>query len=142
MGARVTFTVISFVSAVEILHFSTEPASAISAHPAVIADAASMLATKDASVTTARWLTLASVFARRMTPIAPQMASSSSSFGPLVRPSVNSFVVGHCDWCTDPVCHQFHTSSVTKGRSGASRRCKVESARRNAARADMAPSSE
>jgi hypothetical protein len=53
---------------------------------------------------------------------------------------VSSALVGHCAWCTDPVCHQFHTSSVAKGSSGANSRCKVDSARSNAIRAESEPS--
>ena len=49
--------------------------------------------------------------------------------------------VGQVARCTEPSCHQLHTSSVTNGRIGANRRSMVESALRNALDADAAASS-
>ena len=71
-----------------------------------------------------------------------QTAFSSASSGDVAIDEVSSALVGHCYWCTDPVCHQFHTSSVAKGSNGANNRCKVDSARRNAIRAESEPSGE
>ena len=44
-----------------------------------------------------------------------------------------------CAACTEPACHQLHTSSVTKGMNGAKRRCSTERAMASVARAESAP---
>ena len=49
---------------------------------------------------------------------------------------------GHDARCTDPSCHQDHTSSVTNGRNGANSRSSTDSAVRSAPRADDAPAPE
>ncbi len=45
---------------------------------------------------------------------------------------------GQAARCTDPSCHQDHTSSVTNGRNGANSRSSTDSAARSAPRADAA----
>src|SRR3712207_7220439 len=58
------------------------------------------------------------------------VCSSDLTTGTAVSPPVGSSVAaGQSARCTEPVCHQDQTSSVTKGRTGANSRSCTDSAR-------------
>ena len=88
----------------------------------------------------ARMETFASDFAFRIWPsTAAAVASTDGSPTPRRRPSRcrgRRRADGHAARCTDPSCHQDHTSSVTNGRNGANSRSSTDSAARSAPRAD------
>ena len=81
---------------------------------------------------------LAVVLARRT---CPRTSATTSSTGPGSSGSdgPNSDRSGHGDVWIDPACHHDHTSSVTKGRIGASSRSRAERARARAAWAEAGP---
>ena len=87
------------------------PASARSLRHASMAARASGGPSTINSSTAARWLSLASVLARR-TAASTSLTGASNETSP---PDVNASAAGHDAACTDPSCHQLHTSSVTNG---------------------------
>ena len=81
------------------------------------------------------WLVLASDFTLRSAARATPARATSSASAPAAasrRPSD----CGQAAQCTEPVRYQLHTSSVAKGRKGASRRTKVSTAIASVARAE------
>jgi len=85
--------------------------------------------------------TFAAVFALRTWPsTAAAICSTAVSPPPppRVQPGLRS-ADGHGARCTDPSCHQDHTSSVTNGMNGANSRSSTPSAKRSAPLADSAP---
>ena len=99
----------------------------------------------------ARMETFASDFAFRIWPSTTAAVASSTEGSPTAArlsrradadPDAEADADGHDARCTDPSCHQDHTSSVTNGRNGANSRSSTDSAVRSAPRADAAPAPE
>ena len=84
--------------------------------------------------------TFASDFTRRSTMSAPDAVASTAG-SPSAAAPPSSPAVGHEARWTDPVRYQDQTSSVTKGRNGASSRTTASMTRASAARADCASAS-
>ncbi len=98
--------------------------------------AVSVTTTRSTAVFSVR---LASVLALRTSP-RTQAAVSVTSGSPPAPRLRSSSASGQLERWTEPGCHHDQTSSVTKGRNGASRRSWVESASCSAAWAEAAAS--
>src|SRR5665213_1200763 len=137
-AARITSTDSSISS--RVINVATAPAALRSSSHNARAARNTAGARTVTDATSARWETLAELFARRI-------ASSTSHTGPYVVPAPitssvgNSFNVGHGDAWTEWLCHQCHTSSVTKGMIGANSRCSTDSVIASVARADLVAAS-
>src|SRR6185436_2405000 len=113
--AGVSRTSATNVAPLEILNFLMPPASARSWRHASMAATASGGPLTSSSSTDARWLNLASVFARR-TKASTSLIGPSMAASPLTS---SASVAGHDSLWTEVSCHQLHTSSETNGRNGA-----------------------
>src|SRR3954464_7128764 len=133
VGARTTSTVSSPSPAATESDWM-RPASTRSARAASTSGTCAAGAVTVAASTSARIETLASDFALR-TPASAAAATLTTAGSP---PVGSSEAVGHSERCTDPLCHQDQTSSVTNGSTGANSRSCTESASARVAWAEAA----
>ncbi len=114
------------------------PASIRSDRAASTSATCSSAAVTVAVSTSARMETFASDFALR-TPASASAAAVTTAGSP---PEGSSEATGHGARCTEPVCHQDQTSSVTNGSTGANSRSWTPSATASVACADSAAASD